>query len=74
MPQIVDAQVFCANQAAGSKYTGAKMKYCPWCGVKLSYVRESLGLFKIPTCNCGTQNFGNCTAGCPVHGIKEFGV
>ena len=35
MSQIIDAQKFCDNQAAGPKYTGSKFKYCPWCGKEL---------------------------------------
>lgn len=39
MPQIVGAQVFCSNQAAGPKYKGTKFKFCPWCGRKLSVLK-----------------------------------
>ncbi len=35
MLQIVNAQIFCSNQSAGPKYTGAAFEYCPWCGGKL---------------------------------------
>ena len=33
--QIVAAQVFCANQAAGPKYMGPVIEFCPWCGEHL---------------------------------------
>ncbi|KKM26490.1 hypothetical protein LCGC14_1584330 [marine sediment metagenome] len=42
MPQIVNAQVFCNNQSAGPKYKGAKFKFCPWCGRKLSTLKGGL--------------------------------
>jgi hypothetical protein len=38
MKQIVAAQIFYANHAGGSAYTGPLFKFCPWCGKKI--IRE----------------------------------
>lgn len=39
--QIVSAQVFCANQAAGPRYTSPVFRFCPWCGSPLESLEDS---------------------------------
>ncbi len=38
--QIIAAQVFCAFQSAGPKWTGPDAKFCPWCGERLVERRD----------------------------------
>jgi hypothetical protein len=46
LTQIVEAQVFCARQSAGLKYTGDQMEYCPWCGGKLFYRKDPKSIYR----------------------------
>lgn len=41
MEQIISAQVFSAGQAAGPKYTGPAIRFCPWCGSPLESLEDN---------------------------------
>jgi len=41
MKQIAAQTIFCANHSGAPKYDSKVFRYCPWCGKKLSILKET---------------------------------
>lgn len=62
--QIDAAQIFCALQVAGPKYTGALFEFCPWCGLRLLTSEAPDVVGKTWICKeCGAENM-DCLKDC----------